>query len=253
MLPASVSRLGFGVTGPHATALVAPAATAALVRRALDLGVTLFDTGPMYGAGEGERRLGAALKGVDRARAFVSTKARTWSPGDDRAPAAIVRASLADSLARLGLAHVDALFLHGPRPEDVAAAAPALADLKAAGTIRFAGVCGRGAELDAALATEGVDLLMMPVTGDQRARLEAAAARGIAVFAIETLRGAPRPPPAQAADLWYLARAARDALAGRTAPQGAGVAAALALPAVRSVIVTTTRARHLAENARAAA
>ncbi|TPW07377.1 MAG: aldo/keto reductase [Alphaproteobacteria bacterium] len=113
----TLSRLGLGISGPHATGLVSTGDTTRLLRTAIDLGVTTFDTGPMYGDGEAERRLGLALKGVARDSVFVITKARTWTrDGDAPTPGASLRASL----ARLGLDHVDALLLHGPTPEDVA-------------------------------------------------------------------------------------------------------------------------------------
>src|SRR6266496_6119996 len=45
----------------------------AIVRRAIELGVTLFDTAEVYGFGRSERILGHAL-GDDRARVFLATK-----------------------------------------------------------------------------------------------------------------------------------------------------------------------------------
>src|ERR1700756_3413829 len=45
----------------------------AIVRRALDLGVTLFDTAEIYGFGRSERILGAAI-GEDRDSVFLATK-----------------------------------------------------------------------------------------------------------------------------------------------------------------------------------
>jgi aryl-alcohol dehydrogenase-like predicted oxidoreductase len=45
----------------------------AIVRRALELGVTLFDTAEIYGFGRSERILGRAL-GEDAESAFVATK-----------------------------------------------------------------------------------------------------------------------------------------------------------------------------------
>lgn len=255
-LPASFSRLGLGVTGPHASPLVSQAATVALIHAAIAEGVTVFDTGPMYGAGEGERRLGLALKGVARERVFVCTKARTFPlKGDDgMAPADRVRRSVEESLTRLGLDHVDALFLHGPRPEDIAPTlTAALAQLKADGVVRVVGVCGRGVELDAALTWEGLELLMMPVS-DQAHRLEAARVRGVPILAIETMRAQRTAwqAPTSLADLWYLARAGRDALTGVGTAREGGVAAALSLPAVQCVIVQTTRLSHLRANAAAA-
>src|SRR5215469_5126646 len=45
----------------------------AIVRRAINLGVTLFDTAEIYGAGNSERILGRAL-GECRDSAFIATK-----------------------------------------------------------------------------------------------------------------------------------------------------------------------------------
>ena len=55
----------------------------AIVRRALELGVTLFDTAEIYGFGRSERILGGAL-GEDRESVFLATKifpARAGRPG----------------------------------------------------------------------------------------------------------------------------------------------------------------------------
>ena len=188
---------------------------------------------------------------------FISTKARTRPLGPEDGvgpPADRVRRSLAESLTRLGLDRVDVLFLHGPAPDDFTPSLMgALRGLKAEGLIGSMGVCGRGEELDAALTVDGFDLLMMPVTG-QSGRLARAAARGIPVIAIETMRSrrAPLRLPTSAADLWYLARAGRDALTGSAPAAGTGIAEALALPAVASVVVQTTRLAHLKANAAAA-
>ena len=53
----------------------------ACVRRALDLGINLFDTANVYGWGEAERLLAEALKGVPRDRYLLATKA--WGPMND--------------------------------------------------------------------------------------------------------------------------------------------------------------------------
>lgn len=251
----ALSRLGLGITGPHATSLVSAADTTRLVRVAIDLGATTFDTGPMYGDGEAERRLGLALKGVPRDSVFVITKARTWTR-DGATPS--ISASLKESLARLGIAHVDALLLHGPLPDDVTRICESgeLDALRDQGLARRFGVCGRGAEREAMIATRSVrplfDLLMTPVTSEERL-LKSAAALGVDVIAIETMRAQRRfRAPRSLADFWYLARDARDAMAGAPQASGAGVAGSLALPGVRCAVVTTTRPAHLEENARAA-
>lgn len=253
-MTAALSRLGFGVTGPHATKLVSADATVRLIREAIDLGVATFDTGPMYGGGEAERRLGAALKGVPRDRLFVITKIRTFSRDGAFCPPPEVQ--LAYSLRRLGLAYVDALLLHGPRPEDFQShiLEGDLREIKVEGFARRIGVCGRGAERAAMLDAEHwdiFDLLMTPL--DDPALLARAAAQGVDVIAIETMRARRRfRTPRALADVWYLARDLRDAATGVPQPQGPGLKAALALPAVRSAIVTTTRLAHLQANVAAA-
>ncbi|MET7673048.1 aldo/keto reductase [Micromonospora luteifusca] len=87
------------------------------IHRALDLGVTLFDTASNYGAGHSERILGQALAGR-RDHAVIATKFGNVSEestrralGTDASPAFAVR-SLEDSLRRLGTDHVDLYQLH---------------------------------------------------------------------------------------------------------------------------------------------
>ncbi|MFC8515682.1 aldo/keto reductase [Streptomyces sp. NPDC057257] len=87
------------------------------VRRALDLGVTFFDTADTYGTGHSERVLGRAL-GKRRADVVIATKwgnvfdeeTRT-SIGKDDSPG-YVRRALAASLKRLDTDHVDLYQLH---------------------------------------------------------------------------------------------------------------------------------------------
>src|SRR3954451_1556911 len=77
------------------------------VRRALDRGITYFDTAPGYGGGISESVIGRAL-GADRKRVFVATK----TPGTQRTPAGI-RESLETSLRLLQTEYVDLLQFHG--------------------------------------------------------------------------------------------------------------------------------------------
>lgn len=87
------------------------------IHRALDLGVTFFDTADVYGTGHSERVLGRAL-GKRRADVVVATKwgnlfdedARTLN-GQDASPEH-VREALTASLARLGTDYVDLYQLH---------------------------------------------------------------------------------------------------------------------------------------------
>ncbi|GHE68380.1 aldo/keto reductase [Streptomyces capitiformicae] len=87
------------------------------IHRALDLGVTFFDTADVYGTGHSERVLGRAL-GKRRADVVVATKwgnifdeATRTRTGQDDTPAHARRA-LTASLDRLGTDHVDLYQLH---------------------------------------------------------------------------------------------------------------------------------------------
>ncbi|KPH98377.1 NADP-dependent oxidoreductase domain containing protein [Actinobacteria bacterium OK074] len=87
------------------------------VHRALDLGVTFFDTADAYGTGHSERLLGRALGGR-RGDVVVATKwgnvidpERRLLVGTDDSPA-YARAALTASLKRLGTDHVDLYQLH---------------------------------------------------------------------------------------------------------------------------------------------
>lgn len=87
------------------------------VRRALDLGITFFDTADTYGAGHSERVLGRAL-GKRRDDVVLATKwgnvfdedTRTLT-GSDHTPE-YARRALTASLNRLGTDHIDLYQLH---------------------------------------------------------------------------------------------------------------------------------------------
>ena len=82
----------------------------AIVRRALKLGVTLFDTAEIYGSGRSERILGRAL-GEDRESVFLATKLVPVVPS-----ALAVKRRAAASAKRLGVARLDLYQVHWPNP-----------------------------------------------------------------------------------------------------------------------------------------
>src|SRR5438034_1072204 len=97
--------LGFGAWAVGGTGWGAAAAEPerlAAIHRALELGVTFFDTAPTYGDGTSETLLGQALK-ADRDRVAIATK---LGPRDDP------RRSLEASLRRLATDYVDLIQLH---------------------------------------------------------------------------------------------------------------------------------------------
>lgn len=80
------------------------------VARAIELGVTYFDTAPMYGEGQSEVNLGAILRELGAA-VVVGTK--VWLEPDAMSRLAErIPASLDASLRRLGMERVDLLQLH---------------------------------------------------------------------------------------------------------------------------------------------
>ncbi|MFG2131551.1 aldo/keto reductase [Streptomyces sp. NPDC048751] len=113
------------------------------IHRALDLGVTFFDTADVYGTGHSERVLGRAL-GKRRDDAVVATKwgnlfderARTRT-GQDASPEH-ARSALTASLARLGTDYVDLYQLHlsDAHPEQAARLREACEEFVREGLVR---------------------------------------------------------------------------------------------------------------------
>jgi len=122
-----VSEIGFGgwVLGTSWYGTLSEAEAAALVHRALELGITFFDTANSYGdQGISEVMLAGALAGVPRDRYVLGTKVgydieapRQHAHGErpQRWDGAFIRSSLEASLRRLRSEHVDLLELHNPR------------------------------------------------------------------------------------------------------------------------------------------
>jgi aryl-alcohol dehydrogenase-like predicted oxidoreductase len=114
----------------------------AVVRAALDAGITLFDTADVYGAGKSEGMLGAAL-GATRKDVVLATKfAVPTSPGPYGGGGSrryVVRAVEA-SLRRLGTDHIDLLQMHFPDPQTpIEETLRALDDLITAGKVLYVG------------------------------------------------------------------------------------------------------------------
>ena len=82
----------------------------AIVRRARELGTTLFDTAEIYGFGRSERILGEAL-GEERAEVVVASKVFPVAPFPP-----VVRNRLAGSARRLGLDRVPLYQVHQSNP-----------------------------------------------------------------------------------------------------------------------------------------
>jgi D-threo-aldose 1-dehydrogenase len=170
-----VTRLGLG--GASIGGLYRPVAdedAVDTIRHAWAMGIRLFDVAPLYGYGNAERRMGAALAGEPRDDYVLATKVgRLVVPAERLTPAhdldhqardgrddafyadtagrhvvfdysaGGVRRSIADSLERLGLDRIDVAWIHDPDAHWEAAiggAYPELHRLREQGVVRAIGV-----------------------------------------------------------------------------------------------------------------
>lgn len=106
----------------------------AIVRRALELGVTLFDTAEIYGYGRSERILGQAL-GEDLNSVFVATKVFPVLP-----LAPVVEQRAVASANRLGARHLDLYQVHQANP--VVRDTPAMRGMRALQRVGLVGEVG---------------------------------------------------------------------------------------------------------------
>ena len=116
------------------------AASVGLVREAMDLGINFIDTAAAYRT---EGIVGQALKGRDRDRVVLSTKAGVRE-GDSVRPAGEVVAEMERSLRLLGVECIDVFHLHGVPPwayeEVLQEVVPALLREREKGKFRFLGI-----------------------------------------------------------------------------------------------------------------
>jgi aryl-alcohol dehydrogenase-like predicted oxidoreductase len=106
-----------------------------IVRRARELGITLFDTAEVYGFGRSERILGAAL-GHERGEVVVASKVFPVLPFPP-----VVRQRWAASARRLGVTRIPLYQVHQPNPVvPDSVIMPAFQQLLAEGGIGAAGV-----------------------------------------------------------------------------------------------------------------
>ncbi len=114
---------------------------ARLIHEAVDLGINLLDTAPVYGT---EAVVGKALKSMPRHSIVVATKAVVYRNKEWHTPERVV-ASLDYSLRLMGTDHVDVFQLHGILPGEeyrysLETLGPALLEQKAKGKIRHIGM-----------------------------------------------------------------------------------------------------------------
>ena len=118
----------------------------ATIDRALELGVTFFDTSDMYGPYKNEILVGKALSGR-RDQAVIATKFGIVRDPDDPAKRGIngrpeyVQQACEASLARLGVDHIDLYYQHRVDPDTpIEETVGAMGELVAQGKVRYLGL-----------------------------------------------------------------------------------------------------------------
>jgi aryl-alcohol dehydrogenase-like predicted oxidoreductase len=118
----------------------------ATIHRALELGVTFFDTSDMYGPHTNEMLVGKALAGR-RDQAVIATKFGVVRDPDDSTRRSVngrpeyVREACDGSLSRLGVDHVDLYYQHRVDPDTpIEETVGALGELVTQGKVRFLGL-----------------------------------------------------------------------------------------------------------------
>ena len=193
----------------------------ATVARAIELGVTYFDTASMYGNGQSEANLGAVLRELSETeggRVVVGTKVRLDADADRRISAAVTE-SVEASLRRLGRESVDLIQFHNrmgavsqPAEDhwsvaDLLEVSETFSRLREQGKVRFWGFTGLGEPaviLDAIQSgalhsVQSCYNLLNPSAGravgsdfpyeNYSQMIDAAGSQGVGVIAIRVLAG----------------------------------------------------------------
>jgi aryl-alcohol dehydrogenase-like predicted oxidoreductase len=176
----SVGAVGLGCVGMSAeydTADIDDERSLGVLARAVELGVTMFDTADAYGPFTNERLVGRGLRrhGSD---VVIATKVGLVMDGLDarrRADPAHIRASCEGSLRRLGVDTIDLYYLHRADPAVALEVSwGALAELVVAGKVGALGLCEvTTAQLDLAHAIHPVSAVQSELSLWTRGPLDA--------------------------------------------------------------------------------
>lgn len=118
------------------------------IRSAVDQGVNLVDTAPIYGVGHSEIVVGKALQGI-RDKVFLATKfglgfetfAQTHRGTNDNSRKKVFE-DCENSLKHLQTDYIDLLLVHWPDPNTpLEETCVAMADLQKQGKVRYLGAC----------------------------------------------------------------------------------------------------------------
>ncbi|MGN6554369.1 MAG: aldo/keto reductase [Verrucomicrobiota bacterium] len=203
VVKATVGTRTFGKTGVKVSMLALGgifdiAANQLVLQRALDFGVTYWDTANSYSNGNSEKGIGMFLEKNPevRKKIFLVSKAGGGHAVDN------VNAKLEESLARLKTDYVDLFFLHGIRSgEALTPEIQAWAEkMKAENKIKFFGFSAHGnmeSSLEAAAKLGWIDGIMLKYdyrlmqTDAMRSAMDACEKAGIGLTAMKTQGGGP--------------------------------------------------------------
>ena len=207
--PVITRRLGkTGLVLPVVSMGVMNADNPNLVKAALEMGIVLLDTAHGYQGGRNEEMIGQVIKGRKRESFVIATKVapegmdrKTGLPTASTTAEALL-AKLDISLRRLGLEHVDILYLHNIGTREAAQCEPLLQALQKArqdGKARFVGLSTHGNEpavIRAAVETKVHEVVLTAYNFRQDHRAEVkkaiaeAAKAGLGIVAMKTQAGA---------------------------------------------------------------
>lgn len=199
-----VSEIGFGSASSEKTALV---------QRALDRGVTLFDAAESYRSGRSEKAIGTGLRGV-RDKVVLTSKTKAGASATEKQ----LMEALHGSLKRLQTDYIDIYFNHAVNSVSRMqndAWAEFTERAKQQGKIRFRGMSGHGSQLakclDYSIDNDLVDVILcaynfgedpdiyaklkhvfhfVAIQSDLPPVLDKARDKNIGVIAMKTLMGA---------------------------------------------------------------
>jgi aryl-alcohol dehydrogenase-like predicted oxidoreductase len=270
-----ISAVGLGCASAWGQSWFDEKTAIAIVRRALELGVTVFDTGPSYSNGNAEPRLSKALRGRDTGKLLISTKVGTHIAKNGKLFHDLTRKAILDSVdasrRHLDLDIIPLLYLHGLQKEELCSPLlDTLAELRNKGWVRWLGVNSFDTEILELLSNfPAFDAVMLDynVLSRQRDRLiDQLSQAGKFIAAGAALANNLYSPSflwqTIAADVWYSLRALKNyrrkliqarrytslGTYGQWSRGQIALAYVLSNPHVGTAMFSTTRLAHLEEN-----
>lgn len=146
----TVSSVGLGCSGMTSDyGLPDDVESVATIHRAIEMGVTLFDTSDAYGAGRNEELIAGAIKGrrdgISIASKFGNIRGPNGERGGTNGHPDYVPQACEASLRRLGVDAIDLYYVHRIDPNvPIEDTVGAMARLVEAGKVRYLGLCEAG-------------------------------------------------------------------------------------------------------------